>query len=224
MYNSFCVILPVYNTSKFLPGLLDRLTIQYPGISIVAIDDGSSDNSGEIARSYRGVHLLRHERNRGKGAALKTGIHYMDAQIRAKAAIFLDSDGQHDPAEIIKFVHAYHRNEGTFLIGKRDFRDQSMPPHRMLSNWLTSYLLRRKLSQNISDSQCGFRLIDAALLRRCLPIAADGYEFETELLIKAARLDAKFRNIAISTIYGTEKSNIRKWRDTIAFIKTYFRT
>jgi len=225
----FAVIIPAYNSGRFLKKLLKEIAEVCPDLCLFVIDDGS-DVKDEIckivsASSLQNKSCFRHKMNRGKGAAIKSGLSAVFAHKNSfRAVIFLDSDGQHEPRSIPEFICAYEQGRGDFISGVRKFNPAKMPKMRIISNTITSYFLSRKLGVKLRDSQCGFRLIDMELLKKCAPeLKANRYSLETELLIKSAKNGASFFHIPIKTIYGNQESNIRGIRDTIEFLIALFR-
>ena len=148
---------------------------------VVVVDDGSTDGTAVRARDA-GAIVLRHEHNRGKGCAIRTGLEYALTQA-CSHVVFLDADLQHDPDEIPLLVARAEQGAGDFIIGEREFKKDVMPAARYYSNVIGSAVLSRFIGAPVMDSQSGFRLIRANLLRS-LRLTATGYEIETEMLIK----------------------------------------
>lgn len=220
---SFAILLPAYNVDKHIADVVRQLLSQYPGCCIVVVDDGSLDQTSEIvADQFPKVALLSHKRNLGKGAALRTGIDFVLEHCDADAIAFLDADGQHAPGDLEALLNAFDRQQGDFIIGKRQFRIGHMPLHRILSNKLSSALVALKIKRHVSDTQSGFRVISTRVLKKILPIRADGYDFETEVLLKAAKAGAQIAEIPIQTLYRGERSHIRAIRDIARFLKSFF--
>ena len=93
-----------------------------------------------------------------------------------------------------------------------------MPAHRILSNSITSYILSKLTGQKIEDSQCGYRLIKRKVIEK-MELGEDGYQLESEMLLKSAQNDVKIDFVPIPTIYNTEKSHMRNFSDTLKFIR-----
>ncbi len=213
------VIIPVYNSEKFIKKLIEELLSVIK--NIIVVDDGSTDKSFEIYSKYP-VKYFRYKKNRGKGEALKKGF---EIAIREGFlyAITLDSDYQHLPQDVPKFIKRQIATGANLIYGKRNFSPFVMPPARIMSNFLTSLIVSLKIKNRIYDSQCGFRLYDLSFIKR-MQIKTDKYQTETELLIKFAKLSAKFDFVPIKTIYDKEKSYISHVRDIKNFIKVILNT
>jgi glycosyltransferase involved in cell wall biosynthesis len=204
-------VIPAYNEEKKI-GAVVRETLTY--CDVLVIDDGSVDATGKTAREH-GAIVLTHEINRGKGAALRTGFGYACTK-EYDAVITLDADGQHDPAEIPRFLEKAERYD--IVIGKREFG--KMPPLRQISNTITSALLSLRVGQYIGDSQSGYRLIKTVVLKD-LHLKTERFAFESELLVRA---NCSIGNVPIQTIYADEKSHVRNVSDTITFIKFFVKS
>ncbi len=179
-------MIPAYNSGPFIGRVIDETSRHVRDILVV--DDGSTDNTVEAAKA-RGAAVIRHETNKGKGAALKSGFGYAIAQGYGHV-ITLDSDGQHDPAYIPAFISAYEATRADLIIGSRKADPADMPLDRRCSNFLTSLILSWLLGAPIEDSQSGFRLLNVKMLES-LRLTSDRYQIETEIIIKAAAPDSK---------------------------------
>jgi glycosyltransferase involved in cell wall biosynthesis len=215
------VLIPAYNAGASLKALVNRLHISMADIRIVVVDDGSADKTEEIARSV-GTIVLRHDKNCGKGAALQTGFDYLKNQIDIEFILTMDADLQHQPEDIQKFFDVQQKTNADIIVGWRERIGTKMPIHRILSNTLSSALLSIKTGIKIKDSQCGFRLIRKKVIEN-IRLESNGYEAETELLIKAALLKYKIEFVPVSTVYGSEKSYMTHWATTINFAKVLLR-
>jgi len=179
---------------------------------VVVVDDGSTDDTATRARAA-GAVVLRHEQNRGKGCAIRTGLEYVLRQ-DCSHVLLLDADLQHDPAEIPRLIARAAQGRGDFVIGEREFRKDTMPAARFHANVIGSAILSRFIGADVADSQSGFRLIRADLLRR-LQLTGTGYEIETEMLIKLARAGAVVERVYVRRLqYAGARSKMRPFWDT----------
>ena len=183
---------------------------------LLVIDDGSLDATAQILND-NGIPHLSHETNLGKGAAIKSGAKWA-IENNFHWILTLDADQQHPPSSIPVFME--RMKKGVILIGQRtDLK--SMPLLRVFSNTFTSLLLSIRTNHLLRDSQCGFRLIPLSLLKE-VTFKQNGFQFESELLIKASYADYTIKHINIPTVYGSEKSAMRNIYDTIKFAAMYF--
>lgn len=213
-----CLLLPAYNESKTI-GQIIQESSEFIS-EIVVIDDGSSDETAEIATAA-GVVCLANATNCGKGSALRKGFAY--ALAHGYELIFtMDSDRQHDPADIPRFLEHFQNTHPDILIGARTEHDSRalMPFHRRISNHLVSYVGSKLCEQQVPDFQSGYRLIRADVLQQvCLE--TNRYETESELLIKAGRLGFRIESLPIQTRYGDEVSHIKPFREMWLFAKLF---
>lgn len=197
-------------------GVIAGVRGQVPDGDIVVVDDGSGDDSALVAASH-GCHVIRHGENQGKGAALWSGIQWGLDQGK-EWFLFLDADGQHPTDSIPEFLDTAARDDADFVMGNRLGDVTDMPPHRRLSNRLTSWFLSKKVGESIPDSQCGFRLVHRRCLEGFQPTTRH-YDTETEILLHAASKGARFSSVTIPTIYRGQSSSIRNVSDTLRFIR-----
>ena len=176
---------------------------------VVVVDDGSSDRTGEAARSA-GAEVLRRESNGGKGEALRSGLRLVLASDATHVAL-LDADGQHDPDDLPGLLAAARSGE-LFVIGSRMADPDAIPAYRFRTNEIGSRILTRMTGHEIEDAQSGYRVVAADLMRR-LPLSARGYSIETEMLLKAAPFVRRFAHVPVRAIYGGS-SHYRPFRDT----------
>jgi len=210
------VIVPCYNAAKFIADTV--ADIKRYQTNILAIDDGSTDNSYNAMEKIRGIKILRHKRNKGKGAALRTGFNYA-IRNNFDAVITIDADGQHKASDIPKFISKAGRFD--LIVGSRMHNVRNMPLRRILANSLSSFIVSRKCRQKVPDSQSGYRLIKTDVIKD-VKLEQDGYQMETELLLKAAPKGYKIGWVHIKTIYGKEVSHINPFKITWRFIRVIF--
>jgi glycosyltransferase involved in cell wall biosynthesis len=207
-------IIPAYCEERFI-GQVVRQVLKYVRTALV-VDDGSTDDTATEAETA-GAQVIRHSTNLGKGAALKTGLRYA-VSIEADFFLFLDGDGQHDPAEIPAFIDAINRSNAGLVIGNRMLNLESMPFIRRWTNRFMSWQIGRICKLPIPDSQCGFRLARKEL-QPVLMAPSNRFEFESESLILAARRGVRLSFVPIRTIYTDQHSKIQPIRDTMRYFR-----
>ena len=219
--NRILVIVPAYNAGLTISELIQKVSKFIDKTNILVIDDGSQDQTFTLAQKA-GAVVLKHETNKGKGEALKTGFKY--AQKKNYEALFtIDADLQHDPSSIRDFLQKANQNFSGIIIGTRGINLKKMPLARWLTNNLTSAILSILSGQRIRDSQSGYRLISTCVLKR-IKLKAKKYDLESEILVKTGRSGFKIDSVPIPTIYQESKSFINPFVDTGRFIRIMLRS
>lgn len=214
-------IIPAYNAAKTVaPVIAAARTSIDP---VLVIDDGSVDATGDVARNA-GAIVLRHERNRGKGAALKTGFAWI-LENGFDGVITLDADGQHLPAEIPKFIRAAEESGADLIIGGRAHLFEGMLPRRRNANRFSAWCISIAAGVKVSDSQSGFRFYSARLLRE-VQLRADGFDMESEVIVRAGRTGLRILTIPIELgfVDGLSTSHYKPLKDTLRIAWTVTRT
>lgn len=214
------VIIPAYNAQRTVSRVVVDARRQLE--PVVVVDDGSRDSTGAVAEAV-GATLLRHEQNRGKGAALKTGFAWA-LDHGAEAVITLDADGQHLPSEIPKFLEQFARGREDLIIGGRAHLFEHMLPRRRNANRFSAWCIARFSGAEISDSQSGFRLYSARLLR-ALRLRTDGFDMESEVIVLAGKRGLRIVTIPIELgfVDGIATSHFKPLKDTLRIAWTVTR-
>jgi len=217
-------VIPAYQDEKHIGDVARRTRERLDNVLVV--DDGSTDKTAQRAREA-GAEVIVHSQNQGKGEALKTGLTYWlganpsssgrDRQITW--VVLLDSDGQHLPEEIDRFLLAAASvSEPMFFIGNRMEDVARMPLARRIVNRYMSAQISQVCGQRIPDTQCGYRMLH----RELIPYMLGGthrFEYETEALIIASREGYRIESVPISTVYTDQVSKIHPARDSLRFFK-----
>ncbi len=205
---------PAYNEEKTVSKVVEGALKYTDGVIIV--DDGSTDSTYKEAMKA-GATVIRHNKNKGKGVALKTGFKKA-LETTADIVIVLDADGQHNPEEIPKLLKTMNYEDSDIVVGSRFLGDiKDMPRIRILSNTLTTMILRLYFGLIITDSQSGFRAYKRGVLEK-VEFSAPRFSAETEILVDANRKGFKISEAGVQTLYGEEKSKMRNFEDTIRWI------
>jgi len=204
-------LVPAYNEAQRIQPVIEQASAFLP---VLVVDDGSADETPQVARRV-GAMVLEQPVNQGKGAALKVGFQYA-IDHGFEAVVTLDADGQHDPAEIPKFIELFEKTRADLVIGARDF--SLMPPVRRVANWLGRQSLSWAMGETILDNQSGYRLISSRLMREMAGIAVEGFEFEVEMIVVCLRLGYELRWVEIKTIYAGESSHINPLKHLVNYV------
>lgn len=160
--------------------------------------------------------MLRQLPNQGKGAALRAGLRWGLAR-GYDAALTLDADGQHDPAEIPAFLARYAADHPDLLIGCRDF--SQMPLARRVANTLGRWSFSWALGQRVEDNQSGYRLLSRRMAEAVLDSQEQGFEFEVEMIVACVQAGYALAWIPIRTIYGDQGSHIDPWTHAVNWVR-----
>lgn len=210
-----CILIPAYNESKRLKYLFPEL--RKFNLDIVVVDDGSQDQTSRLAEEA-GAMVLRHDRNSGKGQALRTGFNFI-LEKGYDAVITMDADLQHDTGHIPDFIREYQTRDADIILGDRMLETTSMPRLRYWTNKITSRIISLLTGCSMRDTQSGFRLIRKNVLRG-IKLSTSKFDTESEVLIKALAKGFKVISIPVRTIYFEDHgSKIKPLTDTLRFMR-----
>ena len=205
------LVIPAFNEEPTIAGIIKSSKMFIPDILVV--DDGSEDAT-TLVSAVAGAMVHRLKENKGKGAALKEAFNYaLDAGY--DRVITIDSDGQHDPADLANFLPLLDQYD--LILGNRMDDRESVPPLRRAANVTSSVIISVLAGQRIYDSQTGFRAYSADLLRG-ITLKSERYDLESEVIIKAARKGFRIGHARIRTIYADEVSRFRNFKDSGRFL------
>jgi glycosyltransferase involved in cell wall biosynthesis len=223
------VILPAFNEASKIGAVIEALPERVGGLEVipVVVDDGSSDGTGDIARTL-GVEVLTAPTNRGKGHALRMGIERVRS-VDPEVLVWMDCDGQHPPELLPDLVAPVLEGSADMVVGSRYLGPRSgiAPFNRRLVRRGTILALRRITGCQLSDPFSGFRSFSPAAVA-ALSLRGDGYESELEACLAVRRRGLAVIEIAIPMIYGrdTSKMGYRHGRflGRLVVISCYVRT
>ena len=188
------VIIPAHNEENNIAKVIGK--VKKYSKNIVLVDDGSRDNTYDVAKK-EGIIVLKHIVNLGKGAALKTGADYA-VENGADVLVFIDSDGQHDPAEIPNFLSGL---DGVDIVFGSRKRAGQMPFIFRFGNWFISFVSKLLFGLEISDTQSGYKALTAEAYRKIRWKSLE-YSVESEIIALAGKKRLKYKEIFIKTIYS----------------------
>jgi glycosyltransferase involved in cell wall biosynthesis len=211
------IIIPAFNEARAIGPVLEQLCALGGGHEILVVDDGSTDGTAEVAGQHA-VRVLRHRRNRGYGAALKTGIRAAAGEI----VVLLDSDGQHSPADIPGLLAAL-AGGADMVVGARS-RNSLGPwarrPGKALLGWVANYLA----GERIPDLNSGFRAIRREVILRYFHILPDGFSFSTTSTLALLKGGYEVVYVPIEVARRTGSSQVRIVRDGLQTLLLIVRT
>ncbi|HBH96006.1 MAG TPA: polysaccharide biosynthesis protein GtrA [Ruminococcaceae bacterium] len=203
------VILPSYDPSPKLIEAVEAL-IGSGFDDIIVINDGSSKDSSkqifEQIKKYPHVTLISHEKNMGKGRALKTGFEFFLENRKDKAGVVTtDDDLQHTPADICACAEDME-NKSIAVFGARSFKGDNIPPKSRIGNNITSFTFRFLCGIKITDTQTGLRAIPRSYLPTLIKTGGERFEYETNMLLAMKENGMEFCERSIETIYSDNNS------------------
>ncbi len=191
--------LPVYNEAQYVDEILAQVTAYAP--SVLVVNDGSSDATGERLQNWPEVHVVTHEKNQGYGAALKSAFRFA-IENDYEFLVTLDCDGQHQPKRIPRFVEACKNAD--MVSGSRylkQYEGDSQPPaQRLFINRQVTRQLNELLCLNLTDAFCGFKAYRVEALKS-LDIQDNGYAMPLELWVQAAMQHWRIIEVPVPLIY-----------------------
>jgi glycosyltransferase involved in cell wall biosynthesis len=199
------IVIPVYNEAKVIGEVIEGVRAQ--GFEhVVVVDDGSRDDSFVVASAHDAL-TLRLKINRGKGAAVKTGImaaNLLDADV----VVTMDGDGQHDPADIRPLITPILAGRSDVVLGSRLLNREAMPFKKVIANRIGNLLTWLFYGLLVSDSQSGFRAYSryAALI---IDTKADKYEYDSKVIREIKNNRLRFTEVPVHTRY-TEYASTKK--------------
>lgn len=202
-----CIIVPVYNNVGTINGVVQRI-LRFCQ-DVIVVDDGSTDGSSDSLEDL-GAVVVRYEKNRGKGYALKTG--FKEAKARGfERAITIDADGQHFPEDIPAFAAEAKKHPDAMLVGSRNLRMENMPGGNTFANKFSNFWFRLQTGVNLPDTQSGFRLYQLNRIGK-LHLLTSRYEAELELLVSLCWKGVQMRPVGIRVYYPPEGERVTHFR------------
>jgi hypothetical protein len=217
------VVIPAYNEEAGIVEIAERVTAVGPRLlavgvdelEVLVVDDGSKDRTAEVAAAIPGVRLIRHPRNRGYGAALKTGF----GQARGELIGFLDADGTYPPEHFPELC-AHALNGAELVIGSRMAGAESrMPLTRRVGNVFFALLLSFLGPQRVTDSASGMRVFRRGILERLYPLP-DGLNLTPVMSVRALHEGVRTAEIPIPYSERVGRSKLSVFRDGSLFLQS----
>lgn len=200
---------PAFQAARTLGGVVRGLRENFDEVWVV--DDGSTDGTAEVALAA-GARLLRHERNRGKGAALRTALRQAAAE-SLDALVTVDADGQHPPAEADRLDRSV-ADRNAFVIGVRNWGVTDVPERSLGANRQAAWWFTRVTGRPFTDTQCGLRRYPVAAVLALAP-RGERYAFEADALLRAVYAGLPVVEVPVRVDYPPERhSSFLPVRDT----------
>jgi glycosyltransferase involved in cell wall biosynthesis len=219
-YRTLSVIMPVYNERATVAEVIRRMrAVQLPvTLQVIVVDDGSSDGSDKVLRAVEDstVRVIRHERNQGKGAAIRTGM----AEARGDLLLIQDADLEYDPGDWPRLLDPIMKGKARVVYGSRFTGERkNMLPLHWFGNRLLSLVTNVLYSTTLSDMETCYKLFDTQVLEG-ITIVSDKFDFEPEITAKVLRRGHRIYEVPISYA-GREFDEGKKitWRDGFSALR-----
>lgn len=209
------VVIPTYNNAPVLGAVLRDIQQYAPHVLVV--NDGSTDETARVLEAYPDVRVIAYPHNRGKGHALKTGLRAATTE-GYRYAITIDSDGQHFAADLPRFVEAIRQQPDRLLIGARNLASDNMPGKNTFANKFSNFWFRLETGLALADTQSGYRLYPLQRLKG-MCFFTTKYEFELEIIVRAAWRNIPVANIPVGVYYPPEGERISHFRPVRDFTR-----
>jgi glycosyltransferase involved in cell wall biosynthesis len=208
-----CVLIPTYNNEKTLRRVIDGV-LQYTN-NVIIVNDGATDSTPEILQNYTNITQIHLSKNKGKGNALRVGFKKA-VQLGYEYALTIDSDGQHFPEDIVVFVDALEASstKDVLFIGARNMEQEGVPSKSSFGNKFSNFWFWVETGIKLQDTQSGYRLYPVQKLKD-VRLLTNKFEFEIEVIVKAAWRDIAVQNIPVKVLYDESErvSHFRPFKD-----------
>ncbi|MBN1113519.1 MAG: DUF2062 domain-containing protein [Bacteroidales bacterium] len=202
-----CVIVPTYNNASVISPVLTKLK-SYTN-NIIVVNDGSTDNTLSVLANC-GVQIVSYAKNRGKGIALQQGFSYAISK-GFKYAITIDSDGQHNPDDLILFLNKIEEGSRAIILGARNMEQEGVPAKSSFGNKFSNFWFWFETGYKVPDTQTGYR---------CYPLKyvankkyfTNKYEFEIEVMVRGVWSGLSIESVPVSVYYAPKEERISHFR------------
>ncbi len=252
MTSRYIALIPAYEPDRNILGVIADLGKK--GFDVVVVDDGSGHEYAELfeqaaerlpGKTGKGVRLLIHDKNRGKGTALKTGLDFIGnfmvirGEEKKTVIVTVDADGQHLAGDALKTACMASRNPGTLVLGSRKLENrklgsedspgvsEAVPWRSRFGNAVTRKVFDLATGTEIYDTQTGLRAFTADMIPDLLRIKGDRYEYEINMLMELAGKGVRIEEVPIETVYlngnsashfNTVKDSFRIYREILSYM------
>jgi glycosyltransferase involved in cell wall biosynthesis len=211
----YCVIIPTYNNGKTLEGVISEVLKITK--NIIVVNDGSTDITPVILQNYNFLTIITHFPNKGKGYAVQKGF---EAAIAAgfSYAITIDSDGQHFPSDIGILIRKSKEEPDSLIVGARNLIGENLSGGSIFANRFSNFWYRFLTGIRLPDTQTGFRLYPLRPLRS-MRFFTRKYEFELEVLVRAAWKGIKVISAPVKVFYPSKTERVSHFRPVKDFLR-----
>jgi glycosyltransferase involved in cell wall biosynthesis len=211
----YCVIIPTYNNEKTLEGVISE--VLKVTRNIIVVNDGSTDGTSFILKKYKSLKIVAYSPNKGKGYAIKRG--FEQAVLEGfNYAVTIDSDGQHYPSDIGILIRKIEEEPGSLIVGARNLIPENISKGSSFANRFSNFWYRILTGYKLPDTQTGFRLYPIMALKD-INFITSKYEFELEVLVRAAWHGIKIISAPIRVFYPSKEERVSHFRPFKDFVR-----
>ena len=210
-----CVIVPTYNNSKTLAEILNGI-LEYTN-HIIVVNDGSTDQTAQILENFSAIQIISYSPNKGKGHALRTAF-TKAVESGYEYAISIDSDGQHDPADLSVFIEKLKTEPDSLIVGVRNMEQTGIPAKSTFGLKFSNFWFWLETTKKIKDTQSGFRCYPIKKLQE-ISFFTEKFEFEIEVLVRATWKSIRILEVPVKVFYADKSERISHFRP----FKDFFR-
>ncbi|HDT11406.1 MAG TPA: DUF2062 domain-containing protein [bacterium] len=209
------VVIPTFNNQNTLSGVIDSV-LKYTD-RIIVVNDGSTDGTEDILKKYSQIIVVRHDSNKGKGVALRTGFKKA-LELGYRYVITIDSDGQHNPDELPAFLEKIEKEPDSLIVGARNMEQSSVPGKSSFGHKFSNFWYKVETGIELPDTQSGYRLYPVQELKG-IKFFTNKFEFEIEVIVRAAWIGINVTSVPVSVIYFPEETRISHFRPVRDFTR-----
>jgi len=210
-----CVIIPTYNNARSLETII-RGILAFTD-QVIVVNDGSTDKTRQILLNYPSLFTIHLKKNKGKGFAIRQGFKEALKQ-GFSYAITIDSDGQHLPEDLAKFIEKIEKEPGVLIIGSRNLEQAGIPGGTTFGNRFSNFWTWVETGFRLPDTQSGYRLYPVKRLEKT-HFLTNRFEFEIEVLVRSAWKGISITSVPVSVIYPPKKERVSHFRPFTDFAR-----
>ena len=203
-----CILIPTYNNDQTLEQVI--LSVLEYTEHVLVVNDGATDDSPKILQKFPQLKIFTHETNKGKGVALRNGFEFARKN-GYDYCITIDSDGQHNAADIPKFIDKLESEPNSIIMGARNMEQSSVPGKSSFGHKISNFWFRFETGINLPDTQSGFRLYPLNAIKNIFFFTTK-FEFEIEVIVKAAWRGIPVISVPVSVYYAPKETRITHFR------------
>lgn len=214
--HNLSIVIPAKNEAASLGALLSKIKSSQPNAEIVVVNDGSSDDTANIAKD-NGANVISHPYSMGNGAAIKSGARAATGDI----LVTMDADGQHDPDDIARLLQKFQEGY-EMVVGARSYKSQA-GKRRWLGNQLYNYIASIIVGKKVQDLTSGFRVVSAKHFKELLYLLPNGFSYPTTITMAFFRNGYPVEYVPIKTSKRIGKSHLKLSKDGLKFLLIIFK-